>query len=227
VLEREESQPDRCANSADDRDNPSRCETRVEKCRAPVEGRARAPQDDEHECENGRFLVVPALEERRDDPRRNDSHGRQPRAIQPPREALRQQQQRGARDASEEMRSLDHAERQHTIEKRETARGGRRRAGEQQDDPGDEREHREYARRELLGQPVECRPDARRLRPSLRKLVGNKDDKRDGKRQQVVDRSIHEQWRQQRLRRQVRVQQQNHQSFEHADTTRHVARQPE
>ena len=56
------------------------------------------------------------------------------RPIEAARQTLRQQEQRGARDAAEEMRRLDDAERQEAIEQRQAPLRGRRRTGEQQHD---------------------------------------------------------------------------------------------
>ena len=56
------------------------------------------------------------------------------RSVEPARQPLRQQQQRGAGDAAEEMRRFDDAERQEAIEQRQPSGRGRRRAREQQHD---------------------------------------------------------------------------------------------
>ena len=92
-------------------------------------------------------------------PATDREHGEVVRRIEPPGEPLREQQQHGAGDAAEEVRRLDDAERQHAIEQREACRGRRRRTGEQQHQPGEEREHGQHARRELLGHR---RPSVRR-----------------------------------------------------------------
>ena len=55
------------------------------------------------------------------------------RRIEPPGQALRQDQERGADDAAEEVRHLDDAERQNALEQLQPSRGRRRRAREEQD----------------------------------------------------------------------------------------------
>ena len=99
--------------------------------------------------------------------------------VEPPRQALRQDQQRRAGDAAEKVRRLDHAERQDAIEQSQPARGRRRGAREEQHQPGEKREDRQHAWRQLLGQSAERRAHARHACAALPHLVGDSPIERD------------------------------------------------
>src|SRR5258705_13567011 len=130
MLEGEEPEPDRRPDGAGNRDGPAGRKPRVEKRRAPIERRPRAPKYDEDERENRRFLVVGALEQRGDDARGDRGDGQHPRPIEAARQTLRQKEQRGSRDAPEEMRRFDDAERQEAIPKSKAPNRRRSRTGE-------------------------------------------------------------------------------------------------
>ena len=112
VLEGEEAEPDRRAQRTGDGDDPGRRESRVEQRGSTIERRPRSPEDEEDRDEEGRLLVVRTLEQRRRDPDDHGDDGEDVGGVEPPREPLREHEQRRADDAAEEMRGLDHAERQ-------------------------------------------------------------------------------------------------------------------
>ena len=97
--------------------------------------------------------------------------------IEAPRQPLRQNQQRRAGHAAQEVRRLDQPERQDAIEQREPPGGGGRGAREEQHQPGEKREDGQHARRELLRQLTERGADARRVGAALSHFVGDEPDR--------------------------------------------------
>ncbi len=154
VLERKEPQPHRSTEGTGQRRDPRGGESRVEEGGPAIERRPRPPEHDEHQEEESGFLVIEALQERRD--HAGDHHDRRQvvRRIEPPGQALREDQERGAGHAAQKMRQLDDAERDERVEQLQPSRGSGRGARDQQDHSGQEGEDREHRRREPLGQPV-------------------------------------------------------------------------
>ena len=135
VLEREQAEPDRRAERAEHGRDPGRGEARLEERGAAIERPAAPATGHQHARQEDGLLVVEPFQQRRDDADA-DRRGRQVvRGIEPPRQALREQQQDRADDAADEMRGLDDAERQHALEKLEAARRRGRGAREQQHEP--------------------------------------------------------------------------------------------
>ena len=118
-----------------DRNQPPRGECRRLEVRAAVEESARRIQRDEDHSEQCRLFPIEPLQQRRDDAG-GDGEGRDPPGrAQPTLQPAREQEQRDADTAPQEMGDLDESEREEMAQSAESFGVGRGRAGGEQDDP--------------------------------------------------------------------------------------------
>jgi len=227
VLVGEQPEPERGAERRRNGGEPAGGEARVEERGPPVEGRPRAHEQRQKQRQKQRLLVVRPLEQRRGDAERDARRGHVVGGVEPPREPLRHEQQRGAEHAAREVGELDHAERQQPVQPLEPPGRRRSRAREEQQHAAEEGEHREQARGDALAQPADERRGTRGLRAPLPQLVGHERHERQREGQQVVDGAVDDERRQELRGREVGREQHEHQALEHAHAARDVARQRE
>ncbi len=140
---------------------------------------------------------------------------------------MRQQQEQRTSDAAQDVRGLDHAKWNESVQQREPVCRRWCCTREQQDDAGDERECGENARREPLRHTGDGARQARGVMAPLADLRAGKNEECDCQRRKVVDDPIRdERWRQ-LDRCHIRLQQQDDDALEDADATGHVRRQSE
>ena len=169
------------------------------------------------------FLVVAALQERREAARHEAAHGQVVSGIQAAREPPRHDEQPKPNEAAEKVRPFEHRQRKDARERRDALRLRRRGPREHQHRARQQREHRQ----QFWGDCRRERPE--RVAPlhdmvtSLVELVDEQDAQGGDQRQQVVNDTIDRERRQELVCGEPRLQQQDHQRLEHADAARHMA----
>ena len=81
-----------------------------------IELRPARQQRRQHDGEEDRLLVVESLQQRRDHAHGQQDDGDRPGRVEAELEPAREEEQPGARDAPDEVRCLDHAEREHAFQ---------------------------------------------------------------------------------------------------------------
>ncbi len=221
---REDEQPADAQQDEHDGEHPLGGEGLVEDRGAAIELRPARQQRREHDGEQDRLLVVESLQQRRDHAHGQQDDGDRPGRVEAELEPAREEEQPGARDAPDEVRCLDHAEREHAFQQPEAPLGGGRGPGSEQHDPGKEARGREHLRsRQPAAEP---RRHARQVLAPPAHLARSQEPGRDQQRDDVVDDPVGEQGgEQRRARRGAREELQQH-HLEDPESGRDVARDP-
>ena len=214
--------PHRHEHHAGDACHPPRREALRENRRRAVEGAPPEHEHPQHEHQHCGFLEVQPLEERGKDAGHQQPHADVVGRPHAPEQRARQHQQSQAYQAPDQVRHLEHRERQELVEERQPLvhRGGS--AGEQQQRAcekgqraGDLRhDRRDVQARQLLrpGEP----------RALFGDFLGPEQQRAEQQRHEVVNGTIGEQRAEQRVCGHARQRQQDHR-LEHPDPAGHVA----
>ena len=223
VLVAEHHQPRRAAQRRHDRHDPAHAEAGAEQRRAPMEQPVGRRQ---RQCQQGHqrsLFVVDALEQRKHRAGQQQHQGQPVSRIQPPLQAARQDQQQHADHAGQQVRNLQHRQRQQLAQDRHAHRQCAGRAGEQQYRAADQGQ----AGKERRQQPSEPRRQHGLAAPALRLALQHQQCS-GTQRQQVIDHPVRGQRTEDRCS-QLRVaggtEAGQHHRLEHPQPAGHVADQ--
>ncbi len=224
VLVGEETEPHRREQDERGRHDPRRAHPLRGQRRLTVEVPPARQQRREHQSQRERLLVVEALEQRDDHADREQRDGQQVCPVETLLDAVGEEQERRACHAADEVRELEHRQRDQTSHRRQPPPRRRRRPRKQQDraaqKTGDREDLRHNARRPP---PEQTRRSPHAFAPSDR-LVGRQQHSGRRERGEIVDDPEREQGPERRDGGYRRGKQEDHHPFEDAEPAGHLAR---
>ena len=184
-------------------------------------------RDERHENDPERhgLLVVPSLQEGRDDADEQGDDGQVVRRVEAAAQAVREDEERRAREARDEVRRLDHRERDQVADEVQSQAHLRRRTGEKQDHSANEGREREQRRRRDRRPSAGNARHASHARPAARGLVDRQQHEREPERKQVVDDAKDDHRAEQPGRLDVPAEQRDEGELEHPQPAGDVAHQ--
>jgi len=222
---REDDEPDRRDDHHDDRRRPGRGEQRTEECPATVELPAGRQECHEHQREYRSFLVVDALEQRHRDPDQQESAGGHVRHLQPALEVAGEHEEAEPRQAAEEVRRLEDAEREPALDPGKPPVDGRHGAREEQHGPAEKAHGREHVGND--GRPlVDHAADPLERLATPRDLVRPQDEGGNAEGEEVIDEPIGDQRPDDGMGVQRGREQRNDDGLEDPESPRDVADEP-
>ena len=132
VLVAEHHQPDGADEHRHDRRDPAQRKRGVEQRRPSIEQPMGRRERHRQQRQQGRLLVIDALEQRERGAGQQQNQGKHVRGIQAPLQAAGKNQQQHADHAGQQVRHLQHRQRQHLAQDRHAQRQRPRGAGKQQ-----------------------------------------------------------------------------------------------